>query len=177
MACEVMAKGGLVSDQIVNEIVASRISKSDCRDGFLLDGYPRTVAQAQVFDALLRERDLPAPIVIHLDVPDELLVKRLTARRQCPKCHKIYNLMSQPPAEEGICDGDGAALITRDDDCENVIRERLRAYQNVTGPILAWYGVSRVYTVDGSGAPGKVTAAVESAVLGALDPPGVMTVG
>jgi adenylate kinase len=177
MACEIMAKGGLVNDEIVNEIVAQRIAKPDCAGGFLLDGYPRTVAQAQNFDALLRERNLPAPIVIHLDVRDEELVERLTARRQCPKCHRIYNLLSQPPAADGICDDDATQLLTRDDDHEDVIRERLRAYQNVTGPILAWYGVTRVYTVDGCGAPAKVAAAIESAVTGALDAPRVVTVG
>jgi adenylate kinase len=177
MACEIMAKGGLVSDEVVNEIVASRISKADCANGFLLDGYPRTVAQARCFDALLRARNLPAPIVIHLDVADGLLVKRLTARRQCPKCLKIYNLLSQPPAAEGVCDDDGTALVTREDDSETVIRERLRAYQSLTGPILAWYGVARVYTVDGGCAPAKVGSEIESAVLAALNPPKVLTVG
>jgi adenylate kinase len=176
MACEIMAKGGLVSDDIVNEIVAKRIAKPDCADGFLLDGYPRTVAQAQRFDALLREQNLPAPIVVHLDVQDEALVKRLTARRQCPKCHKIYNILSQPPAVEGLCDDDGTALLTRDDDREDVIRERLWAYKNVTGPILAWYGVTRVYTVDGCGAPEGIAGAIESVVRGALHSPKVVTV-
>jgi adenylate kinase len=177
MACEIMAKGGLVSDDIVNEIVANRISKPDCANGFLLDGYPRTVTQAQCFDALLRERNLSAPVVIHLDVSDERLVKRLTARRQCPKCLKIYNLLSQPPAGEGVCDDDGTALVTREDDSETVIRERLRAYQSLTGPILAWYGVTRVHTVDGGAAPAKVGSEVESLVLAALDRPKVLTVG
>jgi len=176
MACEIMSKGGLVSDEIVNEIVAKRIAKADCAGGFLLDGYPRTVAQAQCFDALLRERSLPAPVVVHLDVRDDALVKRLTARRQCSKCHKIYNILSQPPVVEGICDDDGTALLTRDDDREDVIRERLRAYQNVTGPILAWYGVTRVHTVDGCGAPERIAAAIETVVRGALDGSKVVTV-
>ena len=116
MACQIMATGGLVGDEIVNGIVASRLTRPDCTGGFLLDGYPRTVAQAQSFAELLRERDLPEPVVIHLDVPDQLLVARLTARRQCPNCLKIYNILSQPPRSEGICDDDGAALVTRADD-------------------------------------------------------------
>jgi len=164
MACEIMSKGGLVSDEIVNSIVAGRIARPDCSSGFLLDGYPRTVAQAQAFDNLLRERSLPEPVVVHLDVPDELLVSRLTSRRQCPKCLRIYNLLSQTPAVEGICDDDGEALLTRDDDQESVIRERLKAYQTLTGPILAWYGVGRVFTVDGGAAPAHVAQTIETVV-------------
>ena len=80
------------------------------------------------------------PIVIHLDVPDEPLVARLTARRQCPQCMKIYNLQSQPPRVAGVCDDDGAALVTREDDRESVIRDRLHAYHELTGPILDWFG-------------------------------------
>jgi adenylate kinase len=161
MACQIMAAGGLVGDEIVNGIVASRLTRPDCAGGFLLDGYPRTVAQAQSFAQLLHERDLPAPIVVHLDVPDQLLVARLTARRQCPNCLKIYNILSQPPKSEGICDDDGTALITRADDQESVIRERLRAYNKLTGPILAWYGAEHVHTVDGGQAPAEVAKAIE----------------
>lgn len=174
--CETLKKGGLVSDEIVNQIVAGRIARPDCGDGFLLDGYPRTLAQAQRFDALLRERNLPAPIVVHLDVSESMLVERLTARRQCPKCLRIYNLLSQRPAVEGICDDDGTALVTREDDRESVIRQRLRAYRKLTGPILAWYGETRVHTVDGGAAPAHVAAAVERAVLAAIDAPQALTV-
>jgi adenylate kinase len=160
-----MAKGGLVSDDIVNGIVASRIAREDCAAGFLLDGYPRTVAQAQSFDRLLQDRKLPEPVVVHLHVPERLLVARLTARRQCPKCLKIYNLLSQPPVALGACDDDGTSLITREDDCESVIRERLVAYHSMTGPILEWYGVERVRTVDGGLAPAQVAQAIAHAVL------------
>lgn len=165
MACEIMLSGGLMGDDIVNQIVASRLARADCAHGFLLDGYPRTVAQAESFSHLLRERNIPRPLVIHLDVADELLVARLTARRQCPTCLKIYNLLSQPPAVDGVCDTDGAKLIARDDDCESVIRERLHAYKEMTGPILAWYGADRVHTVDGGLKSADVTRAVEHVVL------------
>jgi len=168
MACQIMAKGGLVGDDIVNGVVANRLTRPDCAGGFLLDGYPRTVAQAQSLSQLLRERDLPEPIVIHLDVPDQLLVARLTARRQCPNCLKIYNLLSQPPRVEGICDDDGAALVTREDDRESVIRERLQAYNKLTGPILTWYGAARVHTVDGGLAPAEVARAIERVVTEAM---------
>jgi adenylate kinase len=161
LACGIMAKGGLVSDEIVNDVVARRIARQDCAGGFLLDGYPRTLTQARSFGRLLRERGLPEPVVVHLDVADHLLVARLTARRQCPKCLRIYNLLSQPPVADGICDDDRAALLTRDDDRETVIRERLKAYRSLTGPILDWYGAKRVFRVDGGGTAASVGWAIE----------------
>ncbi|HEX3748593.1 MAG TPA: nucleoside monophosphate kinase [Bryobacteraceae bacterium] len=164
----IMAGGGLVSDELVNEIVAGRILRPDCARGFLLDGYPRTVAQARVFGALLQQRSLPGPIVIHLEVPDDDLVTRLTARRQCPECRRIYNLLSAPPAVAGQCDDDHAPLLTRDDDCEPVIRRRLAAYWSLTGPILQWYGKSIVHTVDGRAHSDQVRDAVEASVVDAL---------
>ena len=164
-AAAIMAAGGLVTDDITNGIVASRISKPDCANGFLLDGYPRTVPQAQNFAALLRERGLPDPIVIHLDVPAEALVARLTARRQCPKCLRIYNLLSQPPRTPGQCDDDGAGLVSRADDQEEVIRQRLCAYEALTGPILSWYSI--VHKLDGSLPPNAVAQAAERIVLDA----------
>jgi len=164
----VMAKGGLVSDDLVNEVVARRISRPDCAGGFLLDGYPRTVPQARILAGLLGQRGFPDPIVIHLDVADDALVERLTARRQCPECRRIYNLISQPPKVAGICDDDHAPLLLRDDDCEAVIRRRLAAYQELTGPVLKWYG-SAVRTVDGGQSPEDVRHAVETAVLEALE--------
>jgi adenylate kinase len=164
----IMAKGGLVSDELANDIVASRISRPDCVRGFLLDGYPRTVPQARVFGRLLEQRGLPDPIVVHLDVADDALVARLTARRQCPECRRIFNLLSQPPKVAGQCDYDGAPLLIRDDDCEHVIRRRLAAYNQLTGPILHWYGRSVVRTVDGGRELAEVRAAIESAVVDAL---------
>jgi adenylate kinase len=165
--CQIMAKGGLVSDELVNDIVASRISRPDCADGFLLDGYPRTLPQARTFGALLNQRGLPDPIVVHLDVADDALVARLSARRQCPECRHIYNLLSQPPLVSGQCDNCHAPLLIRDDDCDAVIRRRLMAYKELTGPILEWYGGSVVRTVDGSQAPEKVRIAIEAAVVDA----------
>lgn len=171
---EIIGKGGLVSDELVDEIVASRTSKPDCARGFLLDGYPRTVPQARVFGALLSQRKLPDPIVIHLDVKDDALVARLTARRQCPECRRIYNLLSQPPLVAGQCDDDHAPLLVRDDDNEATIRRRLGAYKELTNPILQWYGKSMVHTVNGDDAPDKVREAVESAVITALHTASVM---
>ena len=164
MACSILSNGGLVGDEIVDGIVAARIARPDCAQGFLLDGYPRTVPQAKHFSALLAQRGLPVPIVVHLDVPDTVLVPRLTARRQCPRCLRIYNLLSQPPKIAGTCDDDGVALLNREDDKEAVIRQRLHAYEELTGPILQWYGASMVRQVDGGAPPKQVAQAVEQAV-------------
>jgi len=164
MACSILRKGGLVSDDIVNGIVANRIVRPDCGNGFLLDGYPRTLPQAMHFSALLQRRGLPDPIVIHLDVPDCAVVTRLAARRQCPQCLRIYNLLSQRPRAADRCDDDGSPLITREDDREAVIRDRLRAYQEMTGPILKWYGESVVRRVDGAATAAQVSQAIARAV-------------
>ena len=164
-ACSILKSGGLVGDDIVNGIVANRIVKPDCANGFLLDGYPRTLPQAMHFSAVLQRRGLPDPIVIHMDVPDCALVARLTARRQCPQCLRIYNVLSQPPRTADRCDDDGAALLTREDDQESVIRDRLHAYQEQTGPILRWFGASLVRRVDGAAAAEQVSRAIEQAVM------------
>jgi adenylate kinase len=142
-------------------MVAGRIGREDCGNGFLLDGYPRTLAQAKFFSRLLDQRGLPEPSVLHIDVPHCELVARLTARRQCPRCLHIYNLLTQPPHIDGTCDTDGAKLIHREDDCEISIRERLRAYDEQTGPVLEWFGPARVCRVDGSRAPEQVAAEIE----------------
>ena len=155
-ASAILAAGGLVSDDIVNRMVANRINRKDCARGFLLDGYPRTVPQAKWFTRLLGDRGLPQPLIIHLDVPDSVLVARLTARRQCPQCQRIYNLLSQPPLTENRCDGDGAALVTREDDRESVIRERLDQYEVQTRPLLEFFrttGVPMVEVVAANAAP------------------------
>jgi adenylate kinase len=170
LACSILAKGGLVGDDLVNGIVANRIDRPDCARGFLLDGYPRTLQQAMEFATMLRKRKLPDPIVIHLDVPESALVGRLTARRQCPKCLRIYNLLSQPPHTPGVCDDDSTALLTREDDREEVIRQRLRAYEDLTGPILKWYGSAMVHRIDGGLSPIAVSRAVEQAVREATRP-------
>jgi adenylate kinase len=163
IACELLRNGALVSDDIVNRVVARRIAQPDCKDGFLLDGYPRTVPQAAAFSALARERGLPEPAVIHLDVPDELASMRLCARRQCNACKRIYNLVTQPPRVAGRCDVDGAPLIAREDDQEKVIRDRVRAYHCQTGPVLRWYSSARVRRVDGTMSPEQVARAVSRA--------------
>jgi adenylate kinase len=161
LACSILSSGRLVPDEIVNQVLAGRIAQSDCRHGFLLDGYPRTVPQAQFLTGLLASRGLPTPEVIHLDVPAEALVARLTARRQCPACSHIYNLITQPPRTPGICDADGTALRCREDDKEEVIRQRLQAYDQLTGPVLKYYCSAGCHRIDGTEAPEKVSRNIE----------------
>lgn len=160
----IMAQGGLVGDDIVNQMVAKRIAQPDCNAGFLLDGYPRTASQAQFLDEALIDLGLPAPTVIHLEVPAHKLVKRLASRRQCPKCSKIYNLVSQPPRIDGVCDADGAVLTCRADDAEAVIHERLKAYEASTGPVIAHYrqaSYATYHKLNGDRTPGAVQRDIE----------------
>jgi adenylate kinase len=125
---------------------------------------PRTIPQAEHLASVLEGMKLPAPVVVHLDVPDAALVERLTARRQWPACKRIYNLLSQPPRVAQQCDDDGAALISREDDKEEVIRRRLAAYHEQTGPLLKWYGAKRTLVIDGSQPPASVSRAIEAAL-------------
>ena len=160
MACSILSKGGLVSDEVVNAIIARRISRPDCASSFLLDGYPRTLPQAEFLDRALHHE----VIAIHLDVPFSRIVERITARRQCPRCSHIYNLLSQPPRSTGLCDFDGTPLVTREDDREEVLRERLEAYEKLTGPVIAHYAKSSYFKIDGTKAPADVSAEIERAL-------------
>jgi adenylate kinase len=160
-AKQIMASGGLVGDDIVNAMVKGRLGQPDCRNGFLLDGYPRTIAQAQFLDALLKELAYPEPTILFFKVADSVLIARLTARRQCSSCGAIYNVLSQPPQKEGVCDRDGAALIQRDDDKEEVIRARLVAYAESTGPLIGYYSKRDFHTLDGNRKPEQVQVDVD----------------
>jgi len=145
----IIAAGGLVSDDLMNEVLRSRISQPDCRNGFMLDGYPRTLEQAEFLDRVIADRNLPKPIVIHLDVPADVLVGRMVSRRQCSKCGQMYNVLSQRPKVDNQCDKDGAELIMRRDDQEEVIRERLKTYQAVTRPVLSHYPSDQYFQISG----------------------------
>jgi len=149
----IMSSGGLVGDDLVNRMLAQRVSSPDSAHGFLLDGYPRTVEQAEFLDRLLTERKFETPIVLHLDVPMDALVGRLTSRRQCPQCRRIYNLLQMPPRTPGVCDDDGTPLITRKDDSEDVVTERIRTYDAVTRPVLAYYQDRKYHQIRGDRSP------------------------
>ncbi len=139
--------GKLVPDELVNDLVKERIAEPDCQAGMILDGYPRTVNQAQELLKLLELHGF-RPVVIHLMVDYEKIVARLSGRRQCPLCGTLYSLTTNPPKVPGICDLDGTPLVTREDDRESVIRERLREYDSRTLPILKFFREAGVQMLD-----------------------------
>jgi adenylate kinase len=153
----VMAKGELVSDDLVCGMVRGRLSQPDCKRGYILDGFPRTAAQAGWLDALLDDKlfdnSRPTrawPIVISLDVDYNQLLLRITGRRSCPACGRIYNVHFQPPRTDELCDADGAKLVTRNDDRLEVIQPRLAAYQEQTRPVAEYYRrTGRLVSVNG----------------------------
>ncbi len=138
-AKEYMDQGNLVPDEVTIGIVKERLSKPDCNNGFLLDGFPRTIAQAEALQQLLTDLDRSIDYVLHVDVPEEKLVERLTGRRICPTCGTTYHVVYNPPKEEGICDKDGSKLIQRDDDQPETVKKRLSVNIEQTQPLLDFY--------------------------------------
>jgi len=154
-----MEAGDLVPDEVVCGIVEERTDRPDCQRGFILDGFPRTIAQAEFVDRMLLARGKGSPLVIDIDVDHDVLLRRLTCRRTCSKCGEIYNVCFNPPRVEGICDRDGGRLVQRADDSEDTIRQRLVAYQNQTSPLIDYYRAKGVlYEVDGNRAPEVIAA-------------------
>lgn len=138
-AKEFMDEGNLVPDEVTIGIVEERLQKDDCKDGFLLDGFPRTIAQAEALDALLSSMNKRIDHVLHIDVPEENLVERLTGRRICPSCGATYHVLYNPPKEEGKCDNDNSELIQRDDDQPETVKNRLAVNIKQTQPLLDFY--------------------------------------
>ena len=134
-----MEAGELVPDEVVDGIVEERINQPDCKDGFILDGFPRTISQAQFVDRILEAKGKGRPLVLDIEVSEDLLLKRLTGRLTCSKCGEIYNIYFNPPKIPGICDKDGGKLIHRADDNEGTIRQRLEAYHKQTTPLIEYY--------------------------------------
>jgi len=165
LAKDIMARGELVPDELLYDMVAQRLREADCDRGFILDGFPRTAAQAGWLDAFLErevfdksKRGKCLPIVIRIDVDYNDLLRRLTGRRTCPLCGRIYNVHLQPPRVDELCDIDASRLVTRNDDREEVIRERLLAYEQQTRPVANYYGEKgRLVSVDGGLAPDVVS--------------------
>jgi adenylate kinase len=158
IAKNVIEAGDLVGDQLVNEMVKDRLTHDDCIQGFLLDGYPRTYSQAITCSEILKEMGQSEPIVVHLMVGYNAVVRRLSARRVCPVCNRNYNLISQPPAMDSICNDDGEALQQRADDSEAAVRERLNTYEAQTKPVLDYYrSKGRFYEIDADRAPERVS--------------------
>jgi adenylate kinase len=164
-AKDIMARGELVPDELLYDMVAERIRRPDCERGYILDGFPRTAGQAGWLDAFLEheifdnpKRGKQLPFVISMDVDYNVLLLRLTGRRTCPTCERIYNVHFHPPRVDELCDVDGAKLATRNDDREEVIRERLQAYERQTRPVAEYYQrKGRMVSVDGMSSPDQVT--------------------
>jgi len=148
---DTMRAGSLVSDELVNGLVAQRLSSPETDRGFILDGYPRTLAQAVVLSKLLDSLHI-REIVIHLVVDSDMIISRISGRRQCPVCGSLYNSASRPPKVSGVCDLDGQSLVIREDDKESVVRERLAAYDHQTRPLIEYFReTGRTFVeIDGS---------------------------
>jgi len=160
-----MASGKLVPDDLVLGIVQERLQQPDAADGFILDGFPRTVPQAEALDAVLKSNGKALDAVVSLEVPIDTLVERISGRRSCPKDGAIYHVVQNPPRRDGICDLCGSDLVQREDDREDRVRTRMEAYAAQTAPLKDFYarrGLLRV--VDGVGAPEAIEAAIAHAL-------------
>jgi adenylate kinase len=163
-----MAAGALVPDEVVIGVVRDRLAQADARKGFLLDGFPRTIEQAERLDAMLADGDRAVTHVILIDVPEDELVERLAGRRLCRGCGKGYHVVFDPPQNEGVCDVCGAELYQRGDDNEATVRNRLEVYRAQTEPLVGYYeGHDVLWTVQGGGKmPDEVFAQVEQLLEG-----------
>ena len=161
-AKEYMDAGKLVPDDVIIRMMEKRLSEPDCREGFMLDGFPRTTAQAEALDEMLKKRKIKLDAVISLEVDDDTVVKRLTSRRVCRGCGEIYNTVLKPSSKEGVCDKCGGDVIQRDDDKEAVIRKRLSVFHEQTAPLIEYYGKQKLLVpVDASGGKDAVLKVLE----------------
>lgn len=164
-AKEYMDRGELVPDEVVIAIVREALSGEECARGFLLDGFPRTVAQADALEKMLEEIGRPLDRVVNLSVPDQVVVERLTARRTCRNCGRNYHLMFNPPKVDGVCDACGGELYQRDDDREETVRARLEEYRRKTQPLIDYYREKGLLVeVAGDGGIDEVTEAIQDAL-------------
>lgn len=162
-----MDKGELVPDSVVVGIVKERLKEADCKPGYILDGFPRTVPQAEALDAALADMKTPLDRVLSIEVPDEELVKRLSGRRTCRSCQEGYHVMFKKPKAEGKCDKCGGELYQRDDDKEEAIKNRLKVYQSSTAPLIDYYkGKGLLRSINGVGAMGDILQRMVTALEG-----------
>lgn len=155
----IMDSGGLVSDDIIIGMISNRIDADDCKNGFILDGFPRTTPQAEALDGMLADKGISLNHVIELQVDDDAMVSRITGRYTCSKCGSGYHDEFQKPKKDGVCDKCGSSEFTRrDDDNEDTVRSRLNAYHEQTAPIVTYYGSKGVLkSIDGMAAIDEVT--------------------
>lgn len=147
-----MDKGELVPDRVVLGMVEERLKQADCKKGYILDGFPRNVAQAEALDKMLSSLGMALDAALSVDVPFDDLMKRLTGRRTCKSCGQMYNVYFNPPKKEGVCDKCGGELFQRDDDKEETIKKRLEVYNSQTAPLIEYYGKKGILkSVKGTG--------------------------
>ncbi len=159
LAKEYIDKGALVPDEVTIGIVKDRLSQADCAGGYILDGFPRTIPQAESLDAVLAEMGVSLDYAVDIFVPDAEIIKRLSGRRVCPACGMSYHVHYGPPKKEGICDACGAALIQREDDSEATVLNRLTTYHKQTEPLIEYYrGQGKLLVVEGKEQISETTA-------------------
>ncbi|MBI2930410.1 MAG: adenylate kinase [Planctomycetes bacterium] len=164
-AAGIIAEGRLVPDDVMIGIIEERFAKGDCARGYILDGFPRTVPQAQALDTLTERMKVPVQAVLVIDCRDEIIVERITGRRSCEKCGTPYHVKFMPPKEPGVCDKDGGPLVQREDDQESRVRERLGGYHRQTAAIIPHYERRNlVRRIKGEAAPERVFAEIERAL-------------
>jgi adenylate kinase len=167
LAKEYMDRGDLVPDEITVAMVRDRLAEEDAKDGFLLDGFPRNVPQAETLKKLLAELDIRLTVVLELEVDEEEVVRRLSGRRTCRRCERVWHVLYDPPTREGTCDDCEGELFQRDDDKEEVIRHRLEVYKTQTAQLIAFYTDEGILVrIDATGAVEEIT----SRALAALQP-------
>jgi adenylate kinase len=166
-AKQYMDKGELVPDNIVIKMVEERLAENDCKGGFILDGFPRTLEQARKLARLLKKKKLDLDTVISIEVSDNEVVKRLSGRRTCQKCGTMYHVIFNPPLNEGICDKCGGELYQRDDDQEDTIRTRLQVYHDQTAPLIKYYNEkAKLQKVDGLGSIDDIFSRIQKLLSG-----------
>jgi adenylate kinase len=165
---EYVNSGRLVPDELVLEVMTSRLAQPDCEKGFLLDGFPRTVNQAEALDSYLINAKRPLHKVIYLSLKESEVIRRLSSRRQCSKCTKVYNVLTQPPHTPDICDVDSGGLFQRDDDRPETIEKRLRVFNDLTEPLISYYhGLDLLETIAADRPVDEITKSI-AAVLDAI---------
>jgi adenylate kinase len=163
----IVERGELVPDALISALVGARLERSDMQDGFILDGFPRTVGQAEYLDRALAASGRSVDAVVNITVPEREIVARLSGRRVCPSCGATYHVAFHPPATADVCDACGGPLERRADDAEEVVRGRLEVYVRQTAPVLEHYrGAGLLHEVDGVGRPDDVTGRIEAVLAG-----------
>lgn len=162
-----MEQGQLVPDEVTIGIVEERLAQPDCQQGFLLDGFPRTIVQAEALDQVMKKLGGRIEAAINIAVPDEVLIQRTTGRVSCAACKTVYHTVFSPPAQAGVCDKCGGKLLQRSDDQEETARRRLEVYHQQTSPLLGYYQQRGIlYSIDGDRAANQVFADIQEVLAG-----------